>query len=32
MNIVSAGLLLFWGIYFAIAGTGNLVDWMTNHG
>jgi len=32
MNIVSAGLLLFWGIYFAMAGTGNLVDWMTNHG
>jgi hypothetical protein len=32
MNIVSAGLLLFWGIYFAMAGAGNLVDWMTNHG
>jgi len=32
MNLVSAGLLLFWGIYFAMAGTGNLVDWMTNHG
>jgi len=32
MNIVSAGLLLFWGIYFAMAGTGNMVDWMTNHG
>jgi len=24
--------LLFWGIYFAMAGTGNIVDWMTNHG
>jgi len=32
MNPVSAGLLLFWGIYFAMAGTGNIVDWMTNHG
>jgi hypothetical protein len=32
MNIVSAGLLLFWGIYFAMAGTGNLVDWLTQHG
>jgi hypothetical protein len=32
VNLVSAGLLLFWGIYFAMAGTGNLVDWLTNHG
>lgn len=32
MNLVSAGLLLFWGIYFAMAGTGNVVDWLTNHG
>ena len=32
MNLVSAGLLLFWGIYFAMAGTGNAVDWLTNHG
>jgi len=32
LNIVSAGLLLFWGIYFATAGTGNVVDWLTNHG
>jgi hypothetical protein len=32
MNLVSAGLLLFWGIYFAMAGIGNLVDWLTNHG
>ena len=32
MNPVSAGLLLFWGIYFAMAGTGNVVDWLTNHG
>ncbi len=32
MNLVSAGLLLFWGIYFGLAGTGNVVDWLTNHG
>lgn len=32
MNLVSAGLLLFWGIYFALAGTGNVVDWLTQHG
>ena len=32
MNLVSAGLLLFWGVYFAMAGTGNVVDWLTNHG
>lgn len=32
MNIVSAGLLLFWGIYFAMAGTGNVVDRLSNHG
>jgi hypothetical protein len=32
MNIVSAGLLLLWGIYFAMAGVGNVVDWLTNHG
>jgi hypothetical protein len=32
MNLVSAGLLLFWGIYFVMAGTGNMVDWLTNHG
>ncbi len=31
-NVVSAGLLLFWGIYFAMAGTGNVVDWATQHG
>jgi len=32
LNLVSAGLLLFWGIYFAMAGVGNAVDWLTNHG
>ncbi len=32
MNLVSAGLLLFWGVYFGLAGTGNIVDWLTNHG
>ncbi len=32
MNPVSAGLLFFWGIYFAMAGTGNAVDWLTRHG
>jgi len=32
LNIVSAGLLLFWGIYFVMAGTGNAVDWLTDHG
>ena len=32
MNLVSAGLLLFWGVSFAMAGTGNIVDWLTNHG
>ncbi len=32
MNIVSAGLLVFWGVYFAMAGTGNLIDWLTRHG
>ena len=32
MNLVSAGLLRFWGIYFGMAGTGNVVDWLTNHG
>ncbi len=32
MNLVSVGLLLFWGIYFAMAGTGNVVDWFTQHG
>jgi len=32
LNVVSAGLLLFWGIYFAMAGTGNVVDWLTRHG
>ncbi len=32
MNLVSAGLLLFWGVYFAMAGTGNVVDWLTQHG
>ena len=32
MNLVSAGLLLFWGIYFGMAGTGNVVDWLTHHG
>ncbi len=31
MNLVSAGLLLFWGIYFAMAGSGNAVDWLTQH-
>ncbi len=32
MNLVSAGILLFWGIYFAMAGIGNVVDWLTDHG
>ncbi len=32
MNLVSAGLLVFWGVYFAMAGTGNVVDWLTEHG
>ena len=32
MNLVSVGLLLFWGIYFGMAGTGNVVDWLSNHG
>ena len=32
MNPVSAGILLFWGVYFAMAGVGNVVDWLTNHG
>jgi len=32
MNLVSAALLLFWGVYFGMAGTGNVVDWLTNHG
>ncbi len=32
MNIVSAGLLLFWGVYFSMAGTGNVVDYLTQHG
>ncbi len=32
MNIVSAGLLVFWGVYFAMAGTGNLIDWLTRRG
>ncbi len=32
VNLVSVGLLLFWGVYFAMAGTGNLVDWLTEHG
>lgn len=32
MNLVSVGLLLFWGVYFAMAGTGNIVDWLTEHG
>ncbi|MGH9920293.1 MAG: hypothetical protein ACRD6W_15680 [Nitrososphaerales archaeon] len=32
MNLVSAGLLLFWGIYFSMAGTGNVVDLLTQHG
>jgi hypothetical protein len=32
LNLVSAGLLLFWGIYFAMAGTGNIVDYLTQHG
>jgi hypothetical protein len=26
------GLLLFWGIYFTMAGTGNVVDWLTRQG
>lgn len=26
MNAVVAGLLLFWGLYFSLAGTGNLLD------
>jgi hypothetical protein len=32
MNLVSAGLLFFWGVYFALAGTGNVIDWLTKHG
>ncbi len=32
VNLVSAGILLFWGVYFAMAGTGNVVDWLTQHG
>ena len=32
LDLVAAGLLLFWGIYFAMAGTGNVVDWLTNYG
>lgn len=32
VNIVSIGLLLFWGVYFVMAGTGNFVDWLTEHG
>ncbi len=32
MNLVPVGLLLFWGVYFAMAGTGNVVDWLTQHG
>lgn len=32
MNLVSAGLLLFWGVYFSLAGTGNVVNWLTRHG
>lgn len=32
MNLVSAGLLLFWGIYFSMAATGNIADWLTQHG
>ncbi len=32
MNLVSAGLLLFWGVYFAMAGAGNAADWLTQHG
>lgn len=26
LNIVSFGLLIFWGIYFGMAGTGNMLD------
>jgi hypothetical protein len=32
MNLVSAGLLLFWGVYFSMAGVGNVVDLLTQHG
>ena len=32
MNLVVAGLLLFWGVYFSMAGTGNVVDLLTQHG
>jgi hypothetical protein len=32
LNLVAAGLLLFWGIYFAMAATGNIADWLTRHG
>jgi hypothetical protein len=28
LNILSAGLLLFWGVYFGMAGTGNFLDVM----
>lgn len=32
VNLVSAGLLLFWGIYFSMAGAGNVVNLLTEHG
>lgn len=32
MNLVAAGLLLFWGIYFSMAGTGNLLDLLKQIG
>jgi hypothetical protein len=32
LNLVSAGLLLFWAIYFSMAGTGNVFDTLTQHG
>ncbi|HZW85653.1 MAG TPA: hypothetical protein VFE91_07130 [Nitrososphaerales archaeon] len=32
VNLVSAGLLLFWGIYFGMAGTGNVANWLSERG
>ena len=32
VELVSAGLLLFWGAYFSLAGTGNVANWLTDHG
>lgn len=32
VNLVSAGLLLFWGVYFSMAGTGNVANWLSRGG